>query len=304
MIRLKKVIKEFADIRAVNNISLSFPSGRIIGLVGPNGAGKTTTLRMIAGVLPSTKGEVLINKKSLVKYPDLKQEIGYLPENNPLYDDMTVEEFLNFWADLKGLAGEEKQEAIDFVVKSTGIQSVYYRIISTLSKGFKQRVGLSQAILTKPKILLLDEPTEGLDPNQRKEIKELIASLGKNRTVIIASHVLSEISQLAKRVVVIANGKVVADDEVAKLIKMGEKQVVELEIKGRAVLSNLKNIKGVKNIEKAGINLYSLEAEGGKDIREEIFKQVKKHNWTLLSMKEKQLELEDVFSKLTRDKND
>ncbi len=217
---------------------------------------------------------------------------------------MTVEEFLNFWSDLKGLEGEEKQEAIDFVVKNTGIESVFYRVISTLSKGYRQRVGLSQAILTKPDILLLDEPTEGLDPNQRTQIKDLIASLGKDRTVIIASHVLSEISQLAKRVVVISQGQVVADDKVAKLTKMGEEQVLEIEIKGKSVLAGLKKVKGVTKASRIGTNLYALEAKTKQDIREEIFKQAKKHNWTLLGMKEKQQELEDVFSKLTKEVND
>ena len=170
MIALTKLSKRFDRQFVVNDLNLKIKQGEIVGLLGPNGAGKTTTLRMIAGVLPPSKGTVVIDDKNIEADGIVKKRIGFLPENNPLYDELTVEEYLSFWSDMKEIPQGERQEAIDFVVDRCGISEVYYRPISELSKGYRQRVGLSQAILTKPDILILDEPTEGLDPNQRQDI--------------------------------------------------------------------------------------------------------------------------------------
>ena len=201
MIELKKVVKRFDQVTALDGLSFTVKKGEIVGLLGPNGAGKTTTLRVLAGVLPISQGKILVNRQPLDKViRQLKEKIGYLPENNPLYEEMTVEEYLYFWAEIKGLDREAQSRAINLVINQTGIGEVYYRLIGNLSKGYRQRVGLSQAILTRPEILLLDEPTEGLDPNQRQQIRKLIKQLGKNRTVIVSSHVLSEMRNSYKNI--------------------------------------------------------------------------------------------------------
>ena len=285
----------------VKDVNLTIRQGEIVGLLGPNGAGKTTTLRMIAGVLPATKGSVVIDEQEMKKHgKDLKKMIGFLPEENPLYEEMTVEEYLRFWADIKGIPDQKK--ALDFVVKHAGISEVYYRRIAELSKGFRQRVGLSQAILSKPQILILDEPTEGLDPNQRQEIQKLIKSLGKKRTVIIASHVLSEVSKLCNRIIIIHKGKIVADDTAENLRKAkSKKQIIEAEIKGKRVISTLKSIKGVSKVSKRKNDYFVLETSGKEDLRQEIFKTAVKKRWTLLTLLKKEMELEDIFAKLTKD---
>jgi len=285
----------------VKDVTLTIKQGEIVGLLGPNGAGKTTTLRMIAGVLPATKGLVIIDGQEMRKHDKtLKEMIGFLPEENPLYEEMTVEEYLRFWADIKGIANQKK--ALDFVVKHTGTSEVYFRPIAELSKGFRQRVGLSQAILSKPQILILDEPTEGLDPNQRQEIQKLMKSLGKKRTVIIASHVLSEVSKLCNRIIIIHKGKIVADDTAENLRKAkSKKQIIEAEIKGKRVISTLKSIKGISKVSEKKHDYFVLEASGKKDLRQEIFKTAVKNRWTLLTLFKKEMELEDIFAKLTKE---
>lgn len=306
MIELKKITKKFASLKAVDNLSLVIKEGEIIGLLGPNGAGKTTTLRMIAGVLPPSQGEIFINRQALSKREmEIKKLIGYLPENNPLYDEMTVEEFLKFWLEIKKVPFDLWKETIDFSVKSVGIAKVYYRPISELSKGYRQRVGLAQAILTKPEILILDEPTEGLDPNQRIEIKTLIHNLGKKRTVIVSSHVLAEIQAIANRIIILHQGRVVADGSVHELSKLKKgNQIIELEIKGRQVLSQLKKIKGMLKVQARRKDYFLVEAKKDKDIRPLIFNLCKQKNWQLLTMVKKEAKLEDVFNQLTTKKNE
>ena len=194
MIELKNVTKEFDGKIAVDNISLKINKGEILGFLGPNGAGKTTTMRVITGFLVPDKGEVLIEGENMYNNPvKYKSLIGYMPENNPLYKDMLVKDSLNFIMDLHKIEKSKRKEKLDEVVKSTGIQSVYYKPISELSKGYKQRVGIAQVLIQDPEILILDEPTEGLDPNQRVEIRDLIKRMGKERTVIISTHVMQEV---------------------------------------------------------------------------------------------------------------
>lgn len=303
MIVLNDLSKRFDENLVVDTIDLTIKPGQILGLLGPNGAGKTTTLRMISGVLPPTSGSIEINGKNIhdPNY-DLRGLIGYLPENNPLYDDLTVEEFLRFWGDIKGIATAEIKQAIDFVVEHTGIAEVYYRPIGELSKGYRQRVGLSQAILTKPEILILDEPTEGLDPNQRQDIQSLIRSLGKNRTIILSSHVLSEVSKICTRIVIINKGQIVADDTPERLRHANTKtHIIEVEIKGTKVVSTLKVLPGVLSVDETDKNNFVVTVEKGKDIREKIFYEAVKHKWTLLTLVKKDIELEEVFRQLTSD---
>jgi len=301
MIELTDVSKVYDRVEVVKNLNLNVSEGEIVGLLGPNGAGKTTTLRMIAGVLPQTRGKVMVDGKSFLQDEhELKSQIGYLPEGNPLYDELTVEEYLTFWSRVKGVPKSSLLEALSFVIKNTGLQEVFYRPIGELSKGYRQRVGLSQAILTRPQILILDEPTEGLDPNQRQDIATLITSLGRKRTVIISSHVLSEIAKICNRLIIIHKGSLVADDTPENLRRGGGKaQIVDVEIKGEGISAGLKTIPGVSSVSKKDERWYVVEATKGDDIREKIFKTAIAKKWVILSMSQKVRELEDVFSQLT-----
>lgn len=303
MITLTDVAKRYDDHLAVDGINLTISEGEIVGLLGPNGAGKTTTLRMITGVMPPSHGTITINGQSMKDHDkQIKKSIGFLPENNPLYDDVTVEELLLFWAQIKGIPRDKQQEAINFVVAHTGIADVYYRPINHLSKGYRQRVGLSQAILTKPAILVLDEPTEGLDPNQRRDIQQLIQSLGEKRTVIVSSHVLSEIARICNRIIIIHKGKIVADDTPEHLQQSGGSAVIiEAEIIGKDVVETLKKIKGVKHVNSEGKHQYRIETGKQSDLRKEIFQTAVKKDWTLLTMYQKETDLEDIFSDLTKE---
>lgn len=300
MITLTNLAKRFDRQFVVNDVNLKIKQGEIVGLLGPNGAGKTTTLRMIAGVLPPSKGTVVIDDKNIETDGIVKKRIGFLPENNPLYDELTVEEYLSFWSDMKEVPKGERKESIDFVVDRCGITEVYYRPISELSKGYRQRVGLSQAILTKPDILILDEPTEGLDPNQRQDIAALIRDLGKERTVVISSHVLSELAKIVNRMVIIHKGVIVADETPDNLRRLGSSsQIVEIEVKGNHVLSTLKTVDGVIDVHEAKKDYYVVEVEKKLDIREGLYKLAVKNKWTLLTLVAKERAIEDVFSQLT-----
>ncbi|AHB40784.1 TPA: ABC transporter [candidate division WWE3 bacterium] len=300
MITLTKLSKRFDRQFVVSDVNLKINQGEIIGLLGPNGAGKTTTLRMIAGVLPPSKGTVVIDETNIETDGIVKKRIGFLPENNPLYEELTVEEYLSFWSDMKEIPKSERQEAIDFVVDRCGISEVYYRPISELSKGYRQRVGLSQAILTKPDILILDEPTEGLDPNQRQDIAALIRDLGKERTVIISSHVLSELAKIVNRMVIIHKGAIVADETPDNLRRLGSSsQTVEIEVKGNHVLSTLKKVDGVIDVHEIKKDYFVVEIEKKLDIREKLYKLAVKNKWTLLTLVAKERAIEDVFSQLT-----
>lgn len=300
MITITNLSKRFDRQFVVNDVNIKIKEGEIVGLLGPNGAGKTTTLRMIAGVLPPSKGKVEIDGTTIAIDSTIKKRIGFLPENNPLYEELTVEEYLAFWADMKEIAKNDRQEAIDFVVDRCGITEVYYRPISELSKGYRQRVGLSQALLTKPDILILDEPTEGLDPNQRQDIAALIKDLGKKRTVIISSHVLTELAKIASRMIIVHKGAIVADETPDNLRRLGSSsQIVEIEAKGNNVLSTIKKVDGVINITEMRKDYFVVEVEKKIDIREKLFSLAVKNKWVLLTLLAKERAIEDVFSQLT-----
>jgi ABC-2 type transport system ATP-binding protein len=304
MIELANVFKKYNTDFVIDNISLRIESGEIVGLLGPNGAGKTTTVRMIAGVLPPTKGTVMVNNQNLFdEEVENKPHIGYLPENNPIYDDMTVEEFLKMWADLKNIPFTEQSTAIDEVVTSAGLKEAFYRPIAELSKGYRQRTGLAQAILSQPEILLLDEPTEGLDPNQRRDIHELIKGIGKKRTVIICSHVLPEITKMCSRIVIINKGRIVADSTTKELGALSEgRQVYEFIAKGKAIEKDVKKLPGILDITKEKETTafrWVVTSKSKKDLRLEIFELAKKNDWQLYELTRKQQDLEDIFVRLT-----
>ncbi|MBQ7756031.1 MAG: ATP-binding cassette domain-containing protein [Oscillospiraceae bacterium] len=307
MIEVVNLSKHYGDKKAVDGISFKAESGEILGFLGPNGAGKSTTMNILTGYISSTDGKALIDGIDILEDPiKAKAKIGYLPELPPLYMDMTVKEYLNFIYDLKKCKLPRNTHLQD-ICKLVKIDNVYKRIIKNLSKGYKQRVGLAQALVGNPPVLILDEPTVGLDPNQIIEIRSLIKKLGKNHTVILSSHILSEVQAVCDRIVVINQGKIVADDTANNLsqsLSNDHRLLVRIDGPKDEVLKLIKTIPGVETvivnteIEK-GVWEYRIEAGEGNDIRRELFKRLAQRNWYLLSSKSTELSLEDIFLKLT-----
>lgn len=307
MIEVKNLSKHYGDKVAVNNISFQANDGEILGFLGPNGAGKSTTMNMLTGYISSTDGQALINGIDILEEPmKAKKEIGYLPELPPLYLDMTVKEYLCFIYDLKKCKLPRNTHLAD-ICKLVKIEHVYNRIIKNLSKGYRQRVGLAQALVGNPKVLILDEPTVGLDPNQIIEIRTLIKKLGKSHTVILSTHILSEVQQVCDRIVVINQGNIVADDteeNLSRSLAQDHRLVAQIDGPEKEVLKTLETIRGVRKIEvlkciKDSINDYLIETEEKIDIRRELFNRVSTRGWYLLGLKTQELSLEDIFLKLT-----
>ncbi|OLC04141.1 MAG: hypothetical protein AUH78_27310 [Gemmatimonadetes bacterium 13_1_40CM_4_69_8] len=306
MLSLDRVSKRFDGVTAVDGVSFAVDPGQVVGFLGPNGAGKSTTMRMITQFYEPDSGEIRLDGVPLADAArEAKRRIGYLPENNPQYDDMLVADYLAFIADLRELAGLTRRQALDAAITGTGIESVYYRPIGELSKGFRQRVGLAQAMLHRPDLLVLDEPTEGLDPNQRVEIRRLIGTLGRDRTVILSTHVLSEVQHTCSRLLVISRGKIVADGPVDRLIQQAEGAVaIAVEAAGTGVAEALRELPGVRRVEPGraadGRVAVTLTADGGTDLRPEIFGLAKSRGWTLYELHEERASLEQLFRQLTR----
>lgn len=307
MVEVKNLTKKYGNITAVDNISFSVETGEILGFLGPNGAGKSTTMNMITGYISSTNGTVTIDGSEILESPkEAKQKIGYLPEIPPLYIDMTVKKYLEFMFDLKKVK-KPKNEHIQEVMGLVKILDVQNRIIKNLSKGYKQRVGFAQALLGNPPVLILDEPTVGLDPKQIIEVRNLIKSLGKKHTVILSSHVLSEIAATCDRVIVISKGKLVADAKTSELssVVSGD-QKLKLEIEGlqSTVIDALKVIPGVLKVRKfrdisEGVGKYIVDYRKGSDIRKAVFKAIAHTDCCILDMQNGNETLEDSFLKLT-----
>jgi len=305
MITLQNVSKSFGTIKAVDDLSFSIQDGEIVGFLGPNGAGKTTTMRMMTGFYTQDRGIIeILGVSTLSNSLAAQQAIGYLPENNPLYKDMLVSEQLNFSLDLKGITGFARQDALDFAVKSVAIEDVYYRPIRELSKGYKQRVGIAQAILHKPKILIMDEPSEGLDPNQRTEIRSLIKTLSKNHTIIMSTHVMQEVDAVCDRMLIISKGKLVADGTPSELIKKagGQRQIV-MELEGKKVEETLQKIVGVEHLStkkgRDGKITALISVSKASKIQPEISAKAAKLGWVIWKIYEEEKQLEDVFHVLT-----
>ena len=306
LLSLERVCKRFDGVTAVDSVSFAVDPGQVVGFLGPNGAGKSTTMRMITQFYEPDSGEIRLDGVPLADAArEAKRRIGYLAENNPQYDDMLVADYLAFIADLRELAGLTRRQALDAAITGTGIESVYYRPIGELSKGFRQRVGLAQAMLHRPDLLVLDEPTEGLDPNQRVEIRRLIATLGRDRTVILSTHVLSEVQHTCSRLLVISRGKIVADGPVDRLIQQAEGAVaIAVEAAGTGIAEALRELPGVRRVEAGraadGRVAVTLTADGGTDLRPEIFWLAKSRGWTLYELHEERASLEELFRQLTR----
>ena len=304
---LDGISKRFGGVTAVDQVSFAVDRGQVVGFLGPNGAGKSTTMRMITQYYEPDSGTITFDGVPLGDAGRAaKRRIGYLPENNPLYEDMLVHDYLAFIADLRELAGAGRRQALDAAVTGTGIETVYYRPIAELSKGFRQRVGLAQAILHRPDLLVLDEPTEGLDPNQRVEIRRLIGALGKDRTVILSTHVLSEVQQTCSRLLIISRGKIVADGPVDRLIAQAAGAIeIAVEAAGAGVAEALGQLSGVRRVTPAPVAVdgrvaVTLTADGSRDLRPEIFALAQSRGWTLYELHRQAGTLEDLFQQLTQ----
>lgn len=304
MIELDNVKKNFGETVAVEQLSLSIGEGQVVGLLGPNGAGKSTTMRMITGFLAPDSGVVSVNGMSVAEDPRAtKSLIGYLPENNPLYEDMLVRDYLRFTERLRGRRSDS--DALELTVEQTGIENVFFRPIGELSKGYRQRVGLAQAILHQPEILILDEPTEGLDPNQRVEIRKLIREIGRKRTVVLSTHVLQEVRGTCDRVIIIDRGRLVVDADIETLMTQarGAKNVV-VEIEGDNPAKQIKALDGVIGVDSdsgshSGRHRLTVTAEGNTELRPRLFQLAKECDWTIWELFQEEVSLEDVFRNLT-----
>jgi len=306
MIEVKNLVKKYGKTTALNGISFELEEGEIVGILGPNGAGKTTLLRVIVDFLNPTSGSVVIDGLDVAKSKfkqKIKNRIGYLPEHTPLYNDMTVSEYLEFIGKMQEIDNERLDEKIANVVEKCGLKEKKNAEISTLSKGYKQRTGIAQALIHDPKIVILDEPTTGLDPNQRIEIRELIKEIGKSKTVILSSHILSEVQATCSRVLIINKGEIVADGTPEELERKGRSRPlinVEVEYLGSNLLPRLREMSGIAEIEVVK-NKISIISDFETDLRKDIAKIVVEENCGLLELTQKQVDLEDVFISLTKD---
>ena len=302
MIEVKNLTKRYGGVKAVDDISFTAESGEVVGLLGPNGAGKSTTMNIITGYLGATSGTVLIDGIDILENPKgAKAKIGYLPEIPPLYQDMTVRRYLEFIFDLKKVR-MPKKDHISEVMEIVKITDVSDRVIKNLSKGYRQRVGLAGALMGNPPVLILDEPTVGLDPKQIIDIRKLIKSLGKKHTIIFSSHVLSEVSAVCDRIVMINNGRIVADAKTEKLsetVSGGSVLILEADGSASAVSDAVSAVEGVKRVTKTAGQTYTIEYESGKDVRRGIFNALSKANCPILMMRPGGLTLEESFLKLT-----
>ena len=304
-IDVRGVSKGFGPFKAVQNLSFQVNKGEVVGFLGPNGAGKTTTMRLLTSYYTPDTGSILINGVDNAEQDlETRRSIGYLPENNPLYEDLLVSEYLDFVADLRGMKGKPRKSNLDRTVEEAGLAEVFHRPISELSKGYHQRVGLAAAILHRPSILILDEPTEGLDPNQRISMRDLVKSLGQDRTVLVTTHVMQEVETTCERVLVINRGKLVADSPVDELLQLAPGlRRVYVEVEGEQIetgLATLPSVESVSHLDPInGRKRYIVNLSGGEDPRPDIFRLATQKSWTLWALHEERMRLEDVFHSLT-----
>ncbi len=307
MIEVKNVTKKYGNFTAVDNVNFQIEEGEIIGLLGPNGAGKSTTMNMITGFIEPTEGEILVDNCNIQKKSKkAKKQIGYMPEGVPLYNDLTVIEFIQYMAGLKGVPKKERKQELERVIRETNLYEVQNKLIKNISRGYKQRVSMAGALVGNPKVLILDEPTVGLDPKQITEIRNLIKSLGKKHTIILSSHILSEVSQICEKVIIIDKGKIVAIDTPRKLEEKTIKNniinvtVEDKENKIDEALKQIENISEYKLIKdnEDGTKEYSIIAKDETDIRKLIFEKFAKNGITIFELKKLEATLEDAFMKL------
>lgn len=307
MIEVQHVTKRYGLVTAVNDVSFRAESGQILGFLGPNGAGKTTTMRILTGCIPATEGQAIVAGYDLFEQPvEAKRRTGYLPETPPLYPDMTVREYLSFAARINGIASRERRDRIGLAMDRTNVEEVADRHCGKLSKGYRQRVGLAQAILHNPEVLILDEPTAGLDPKQIIETRELIKSLAGDHTIILSTHILPEVAQTCQSVVIINKGQVVAVDTPENLtqrLKGSETIRVELDSQETDPVPTLKAVPGVTDVaisrSNDGAKILDVQSDRGADVRRELANVIVSNGWGLLELTSLRMSLEDVFLELT-----
>ncbi len=312
MIRVENLTKRYAGVAALNGVSFEVKRGEIVGFLGPNGAGKSTTMRILTGFIPASSGRAEVAGQDVFEQSlEVRRHIGYLPENNPLYMDMRVSEYLKYRAKLKGVVRGDRKERIDDVLEMCGIQDVRRRIIGQLSKGYRQRVGLADALLGDPDLLILDEPTIGLDPVQIRQVRQLIKDLGKRHTILISTHILPEVEMTCSRVIIIHRGKVLASDAPENLMKtLHAGGVIRAELRGPAaeIQLVLPTIPGVASATvEAGEDALvqaTIEPQPGADPREAIFAAAVQHQWTLRELSRSRTSLEDIFVHVTREEDE
>ena len=304
MIAVNGVSKNYGSVIAVDDLSFTVDRGEVVGFLGPNGAGKTTTMRMITGTLQPDKGEVLFDGTPITEdLTEAKRRVGYLPEANPLYDEMLVADYLQHVADLRGLSLDNTRMGIASAVEETALAAVFYRPVGECSKGYRQRIGLAAAILHRPEVLILDEPTEGLDPNQRVEIRRLMGNLGKERTVLLSTHVMQEVEATCSRLVILSRGALAAIGSVQDLLanQSGRARYI-VEAQGAGVTETLSGLSGVSGHtveEVEGRVRVVLEAITEEDLRPKIFSVARDNNWMLWELYRERANLEQVFRDLT-----
>ncbi len=320
MIEVKNVTKKYGNFTAIDDMSFTIKEGEIVGLLGPNGAGKSTTMNMLTGFIEQTQGDIIIDGFNMLKKPKkAKKEIGYMPEGVPLYTDLTVKEFVRYMAELKKVDKKEIKEKVAKIIKQTGLEEVQDKLIKNLSRGYKQRTSLAGALVGEPKILILDEPTVGLDPKQITEIRELIKELGKTHTIILSSHILSEVSQICNKVIIINKGKIIAIDTPQNLenkVSNNDNVYITIEDSENKIDSAIKNIPEVKSVKLVkenddGTKQYVIETQDDNgndikksesnekiDIRKKIFTEFAKVDITIYEMKKQDATLEDAFMQL------
>jgi ABC-2 type transport system ATP-binding protein len=301
-VEIRNITKLFGKQKAVNNASFRINKGELVGLLGPNGAGKSTIMKIITGFLPSDLGKVYINNQVIsTNNIEIRKSIGYLPEQNPLYTDLYIKEFLEITAGFYQLKNKTKRVAE--MIELTGLGDEQHKKIGALSKGYRQRVGLAQALIHDPSILILDEPTTGLDPNQLEEIRMLIRQVGREKTVILSSHIMQEVEAVCNRVIIIKKGEIIADGGIEKIKSSGlnKNQIVIAEFNSKVNRTQILKIDGVVNADFVN-NIWEIESETEQDIRSAIFDFVVRNNLSLLTLQEKQQNLESVFQELTQKK--
>ncbi|NLF39982.1 ATP-binding cassette domain-containing protein [bacterium] len=305
MVEVSNLVKTYGDLVAVDHISFSVARGEIVGLLGPNGAGKSTTMKIITCFMPATAGAVTVAGLDVfTRSIDVRRHVGYMPENVPLYPEMRVSEYLRYRGRLKGLGGANLRNRIDAVVDACQIDDVYTRIIEQLSKGYRQRVGLAEAMIADPDLLILDEPTIGLDPNQVRQVRDLIKAIGKDRTVILSTHILPEVEMVCERVLIMHQGRLAFQDTMANLRSGAEKSFIcEVKAEAEAVADAFKKIPGVRQVDVEAVDGWMRAAVKARhnddDLREALFAAVKAHNWPLRDLHATAPTLEDVFVNVT-----
>jgi ABC-2 type transport system ATP-binding protein len=301
-IEVKNLTKLYGKQKALDNVSFVVNTGEVVGFLGPNGAGKSTTMKIITGFISQTEGEVFVEGLDIAKNAmEVRKLIGYLPEHNPLYLDMYVKEYLQFVAEIYKLT--DKNQRVADIIKRTGLEKESHKKIGALSKGYRQRVGLAQALIHDPKVLILDEPTSGLDPNQIVEIRNLILEIGKEKTIILSTHIMQEVQAICDRVIILNNGKIVADDKTENVQnkKSIKSQIILVEFNKEVSENELLDINGIIDIKPTGVtNSWIIQSSIEKDVREDIFNFAVKNNILVLSMQKKEKSLEDVFQELTQ----